>query len=48
MLRVVAYNNDGNIEYKSDAGNYLYGGEKPHAVTEIMDNEGNSAISFYY
>ncbi len=34
------YYDNGNIEYKSDAGNYKYEGTQPHAVTKIENNIG--------
>ncbi len=37
----MSYYNNGNIEYKSDAGNYKYEGIQTHAVTKIEGNPVN-------
>ena len=43
-LQTFSYHNNGNMEANSEVGDYIYGGNKPHAVTQIMPID-NTVIS---
>jgi len=44
LAHIMSYHDNGNIDFKSDAGTYAYASNQPHAVTEITDHVGNSFI----